>query len=218
MSDNIKFVRKEKVLRFYAQKGRNPTEEELKVFEFVPEPQEPKTVLEVQMEADIKKEAEQAQLEAQGRHEKEEAEGKERLADQEQKRNIERYNAEFIGELPEHKPIRLAISKAHTVEERKQLIQQYTDLHYQVPRTLTFRKIVTYECEGEGVRLVKSGDKWTVRGITEHSFDHLKETPKVTIDPITKLPSLYTFLIVNEGLYKVLRRGQYCDLHIKLED
>jgi len=204
----------------YEEYLRLKAEKKPSIVELVPElSKKPKDALDLQMEADFKKESEQAQLSAQGRHEKEEIEAKQRLQEQEDKKNIERYNAEFLGELPEHKILRKAILEARTPEEQRKLREEYHNLHYQVPtRVLTFKKIITFECESEGVKLVKVGNEWKIRGIDEHSLDRFKETPKVTTDSQTGLPSLYTFLITNMGLYQLKKSGQYVDLHIELED
>jgi hypothetical protein len=193
-----------------------------KPIELIPEvPETPKDPVDVQAGLDAKALSEQMALEAQGRREKEEYEAKERLAEQEAKKNRDAYNREFDGELPRHRELRKAILESGNLktEQRLKLLQEYSDLHYEYPQVVpTFKKVVHYECEQMGLKFVKQNGKWVVKGIHDYDLERFKETPTVSVDPETKLPIGYTFLIRNMGLYQLKKSGQYADLKIKLED
>jgi len=159
------------------------------------------------------------------RRQKEEFDARQREAEYKEKKEIAAWAAQFDGETPRHREIRtvlyeLATQHGPDVEQKqRELREEYNTLHYQYPNVVpTFTKVVYYECEQMGLKILKQGKNWVVRGLSEHDLDRFKETPKVILDTITKMPIGYTYLIRNSALYDFKKSGQYADLKIKIVD
>lgn len=142
-----------------------------------------------------------------------------------QAHDIAEWARQFDGETEEHRTWRQRLYEINskygdkapkTIEEERQKLRQlYNDKHYEYPTIVpTFRKVVTYECERMGLKLIKIGNRWMVQG----NLEHFKEIPKAIVDNETGLPIGYTFLVHNAALYEFKKSGMYADIHIKLED